>query len=376
MKIALNCVRFGNQGGVERYVYGLVKALLGAGHEVHLFCNSWERLTHPRLHFHFVPAINGVRCLRPFSFAFFSSRLIRSSSFDLVHGFGKTYEQDVYSDGSGPIADFLEYLEEQATRWHRPLLGWSPYHLTNAYLERRRLDHPRLRKIICKSASVKESVSRRYPSVRAKLLLLYNGVDCEFYHPRNRSAHRTHLRHVLGIGENETVFLLVGNDYRRKNVRVALEAFSGMDRQHVKLIVAGRDRHCGRYQKLAEGLGLRDEIRFVGYRKDIERWYACADAFLSPSHYDVFPNAVLEAMATGIPGIVSSRSGSAEIASDCSGGLIVSDPNSPHDLAAQMRLLTVRSFREELGRGARRRALEFSSSNHYEIIQKIYCEVR
>jgi UDP-glucose:(heptosyl)LPS alpha-1,3-glucosyltransferase len=66
-------------------------------------------------------------------------------------------------------------------------------------------------------------------------------------------------------------------------------------------------------RSLARALEIGDRVHFAGGQQDIAPWYGLADCFVLPSLYDPFPNAVLEALACGIPAIVSDRSGAAEL---------------------------------------------------------------
>ena len=84
------------------------------------------------------------------------------------------------------------------------------------------------------------------------------------------------------------------------------------------LVVVGGDRHRARYVSLATTLGVTDRVRFVGAVDDPLPYLAMADAFVLPTLYDPFPNAALEAFATGLPVITLAENGGAR-SSDLSG---------------------------------------------------------
>jgi UDP-glucose:(heptosyl)LPS alpha-1,3-glucosyltransferase len=66
-------------------------------------------------------------------------------------------------------------------------------------------------------------------------------------------------------------------------------------------------------QLRARELGVAAKVFFPGPQRDVAAWYAAADCFVLPTLYDPFPNAVLEAMACGLPVITSTQCGAAEL---------------------------------------------------------------
>jgi UDP-glucose:(heptosyl)LPS alpha-1,3-glucosyltransferase len=99
------------------------------------------------------------------------------------------------------------------------------------------------------------------------------------------------------------------------------------------LLVVGTDRESRRFAAQAAPLG--DRVRFLGGREDVRPLYAAADCFILPSRYDPFPNTALEAFAMGLPAIVSSRCGAAEIIEPGVNGWVC----QPDDVAGLARLM-------------------------------------
>jgi len=77
-----------------------------------------------------------------------------------------------------------------------------------------------------------------------------------------------------------------------------------------------------RAKSLARDFGIGDRVHFLGGRDDVRPWYGAADAFVLPTLYDPFPNAALEAMACGLPVIVTFQCGAAELVSEGANGMV------------------------------------------------------
>jgi len=115
-------------------------------------------------------------------------------------------------------------------------------------------------------------------------------------------------------------------------------------------------------------------VLMLGRRTDVSHLYAAADAFIFPTLYDPFPNAVIEAMASGLPVIVSRVAGVSEIITDDS--IVLEDPLNLDEVTAAVKKLEDPSVRKEMGEAARRKALDHPLSRGYDEYLKLYDEVR
>lgn len=385
MKIAITHTRYTRIGGSEGYIHALVQRLLDAGHEVHYFCQWWDADADARIRFHRIPNTwKWVRWLKVRSYDRAVTRLVRRADYDVVHGFSKSSEQDVYTDGSGTLEDYQAYsLEAAGSGLARALKRLSPHQREVAAIEARRFTRGNFHKIIAMSKLVARQIQGRYGLRDDEVEVVYNGVDVARFHPGIRSEKGAAFRQQLGIAPDEVAFLLVGNDYRRKGVDTAIEAVTilahklGFDRKF-RLLVVGKERHA-REQELvrkAHEHGVADMVKFHGPSPQIERFFAVADAFVLPTRFDIFGQVVLEAMATGLPAIVSSAAGAAECVVPGETGFVLEDPRDPWKLAEHMRVLAADdAARARMGERARDVAISYSWDRHFRRLLEIYADV-
>lgn len=146
------------------------------------------------------------------------------------------------------------------------------------------------------------------------------GVDtAAFYDAR---LHRREKRQELQLAEDAVVLFSVGELNRNKNHEVILRAMAKLDREDVHYCIAGRGDLQGYLTDLAESLGIGPWVHLLGYRTDIHELLGMADVFVFPSKREGLSVSLMEAMASGLPCVVSRIRGNVDLIEDGKGGYL------------------------------------------------------
>jgi UDP-glucose:(heptosyl)LPS alpha-1,3-glucosyltransferase len=184
-----------------------------------------------------------------------------------------------------------------------------------------------------------------------------------------KPAARQAIRARLGIPDEAFVHLYVGSGFERKGVPQLIQAMRGA-REQTHLVIVGADRKSSTYQSQAASAGLADRVHFAGPQNDVENWYAMADSFVLPTLYDPFPNAAMEAMASGLPVITSTQCGAAELVGPAQCGWIC-DALDVATLGRYLRDLTPATA-ADMGARARALAEHFTPEKMAEQLTALY----
>jgi glycosyltransferase involved in cell wall biosynthesis len=171
---------------------------------------------------------------------------------------------------------------------------------------------------------------------RGGVPVIYHGIDRGQFNPEVRRRRRRPARAELGLADSDFAVLLVGNDWKQKGLDCMLEAVGLQEDGATTLLVAGRDDPVLFAEQIA-ALGLRHRVRLLPLRRDVETYYAAADCYAGPSLEDAFALPPLEAMACGLPVIISARAGVSEVVTDGHDGLVQKDPRDAAELARLIR---------------------------------------
>ena len=193
--------------------------------------------------------------------------------------------------------------------------------------------------------------------------VVVNGVDLDTFHPGPAD------RQALKLPEGVPLGLFVGDIKSPiKNPDGCLRALAAVPDVHLAL--AGRPEGSP-LPKLAEELDIADRVHFLGFRRDIADLMRAADFFLLPSRRDSCPLVLLEALASGLPAIVSKQVGTYDLVGEMA-GVVVDSPDDHVALAEAIRLMRDNpERRDEMSTAARAIAEQHS----WERMAERYLEV-
>ena len=195
--------------------------------------------------------------------------------------------------------------------------------------------------------------------VRAdQIVLLPTGIEPERY---AAAFEQIEARAQQTAMARPPVVLCVARYRYEKGLDVLLHAWKRVLEQGIpaRLVLAGGGQLHPQLAALIAALDLQDSVELAGTRDDVHVLLGEADAFVLPSRYEGLPNALLEAMAAGLPCIATRVSGNEDVIMDGECGLLV-PPGDPDALAAALiRVLTRPAEARVLGRAARDRIIRF-----------------
>ncbi len=361
-------------GGAERYSIAIVEQL-AARHDVHVFAQNIEH-TFPGVTYQKVPMpFRRPRWINQLYFAFATWRATRQG-FDIVHSHENTWHGNVQTVHVLPIKHTLFVGREGwalALRWLKVLT--SPRLLVYLWLEGTRYKLIARRCIVLTSQALKEVMLATYPRAKSAMQVIAPGVTSV---PGRCSEEAKHIaRSALGLPVQGYGLLFVGNDFRKKGLPTLLEAMVELPPDNW-LAVVGQSGQMNSMCQRAQTLGVAQRVHFLGALSHMDDAYRAADSLVHPTSEDTYAMVVLEAMAHGLPVVVSGSQHcgiSADLEHD-SDALIIEKPNSvPEVVAAIRRIETDASFADALSEKATQFAAERTwpaTANSYEVL---YCNV-
>ena len=374
LRIAVLNRHFGYRfGGAERYAAAIAEELSDT-YEVHVFAQDIEH-HHPGITYHPVSRpFNKPRWLNQLWFALQTWRLTRHG-FDVVHSHENTWHGDLQTVHVRPFRVGLFHGLSPARRALRWLsLFTSPRLITYWWLEAARLSVKPGRRIVATSDQVKRDTLMGYPHTASMLEVIPPGVNM----PAERLT-TTPTRAQLQLPLDVPLALFVGNDFDKKGLSALIQALALTPGLHVAVV--GQGRHLQRYREQIATLGLADRVHLLGSLSDVTPAYAAADWLVHPTTEDTYAMVVLEAMASGLPVIVSNARfcGIAAELTHSVNALILDDPRDEKQLSERLlSLLEDPSLRESLSRAglsfAQERTWRQAAARHEALIQRVLAQ--
>jgi UDP-glucose:(heptosyl)LPS alpha-1,3-glucosyltransferase len=218
-------------------------------------------------------------------------------------------------------------------------------------LERDYFASHRPRLVLCPSPRETEDLGRIYGVPRDIMRIVPNGYDGSLFSAERRDELRDEMRSAIGASPGDIVVLMVANEWHRKGLGVVIKAVAGLRDPRVRIDLVGR-RDPADYRPIAARLGLADRLHWHGASSDAGRFFAAADVFVLPTAYEPFGIVIVEAMAMGLPAVVSKLAGAAPAIDHGTSGLLLDDPRDAGELSANLKLLLDPVRRADMGAAA------------------------
>ena len=192
-----------------------------------------------------------------------------------------------------------------------------------------------------------------------KLGFVYNGIDCNRFHPEEDKGR---FRVALGLPESVgCVFGIVSGHRQVKSVDTAINAFALVLEHNPDslLLLVGSGPERPALEALVRELSLEKSALFLGARDDVENLLPAFDVFLNSSKSESFSNAIIEAMAAGLPVIATRVGGNSEAIEDGVTGILVPAEDSVTMCEAMKALASDSILRMNMGEAGRNRVEAF-----------------
>lgn len=209
--------------------------------------------------------------------------------------------------------------------------------------------------IICVCKAQESHWQARFPFLRGKTKVIYNGIDTDQFDPHSYTGTGKALRHSLKIPDGALLLCNIAGFRREKGHSILLDAFARIlaTRKDVYLLLAGDGQLRSHIEALAQDMGLSSHVRFLGNVSDVRPILTVTDIGVISSTAETFSMAMLESMAMQVPLVATDVGGTSEAVCHGETGLIV-PPGNPGRLAEMLTdLLSNGVQRRTMGNAAR-----------------------
>ncbi len=166
-------------------------------------------------------------------------------------------------------------------------------------------------------------------------------------------------RAEIGIPLDAFLLISVGELNTNKNNGVIISAMEKLRNPHFHYILCGVGDKQKELQEQADKVGLHDNVHFLGYRNDVKDLYETSDCFVMPSFREGLSRSIMEAMAIGLPCIVSKIRGNVDLIENGKGGFLCKCNNSSEFSEAIYKIYRDKAMQTNMGMYNRQMAVKY-----------------
>lgn len=232
-------------------------------------------------------------------------------------------------------------------------------------------------KIVCNSRRAAGIAMDEYGVPQDRLAIIYNAIDLDRF---AEAPQLQDFKAALGVPEHTRLGITVASLAHRKNHIGLVRALAILEKEGlldgIHFLFAGKPEDSEVCRKIAEELeqyGLSRRVTVLGARADIPGLLKCCEFMVLPSFFEGFPNAVIEAMASGLFVVATPTGGTPELVEDRINGLLTRGC-APADLADGIRayLMLAEADRQRMVNAAGERIRPLGQGRAFEPVFELY----
>lgn len=228
--------------------------------------------------------------------------------------------------------------------------------------------------ILTLNQNMKDTLIREY-NVSQNVEIIPNGVDTERFKPCRENDN---IRDLLDLPKDCFIIGTIGRLSRIKDVDTVIKSCNSLIKKldNVYLVVVGDGRSMQPLQQMVSRYNLDHVVRFVGNKVNVDYYLKCFDVYVQSSLYEGFSNTILEAMATGLPVVVTDVGGNISLVENNKNGFLFK-PGDYNRLEYFIeKIYNSAQLKSELGNCSRVQAVrKWSIGNMIELYSEFYQRV-
>ena len=223
--------------------------------------------------------------------------------------------------------------------------------------------------VVANSEGLKELALESSPS--QDISVINNGINISDFKPDTNFINNNITNNHTYKKSKKLKIVCISRLIERKGINFLLEAIKKLKNKNIKLILVGKGKQENKLQKLAKDLEITDRVEFKGYvdHDDISDIYQESDLFVLPSFNEGMSNALLEAMASGLPVISTDTGGTSELIDG--NGILIQKGNSDEIAQAISTVMNDPETFKQMGLKSR----EIAETMSWEAVAEEYCRL-
>ena len=201
-----------------------------------------------------------------------------------------------------------------------------------------------------------------------------HGVGIDLASFENVLVNRSAKRAELGLKDTDVLCISAGDLVPRKDYGTALRAIANIKAPNLHYLICGVGPEEERLKGMTKALGIEDRVHFAGFRTDMKELLKTADIFLFSSLQEGLSRSLMEAMASGLPVVVSKIRGNVDLIRNKDGGFLFAPKNAKACAAAIRHLLKNPSLCGKMGERNLQTVRQYDTSVVEKEIRDIYLE--